>query len=62
MKDGVIIGFLFGIFLTATCWIMICHSVEESKVQYGYLTFGGKRYQVVLYDKLDKPPKPEVVE
>jgi len=56
---GFFLGFVSGIVLVVFVWIAVSRVVERSKVANGYLTFDGVRYQVVLYDKLDKPPKPD---
>ncbi len=57
--DDDTIGFFLGIVLTVMVWTIVCGFVESAKVRDGYLTYENKRYQVVLYDELETPPKPE---
>jgi hypothetical protein len=57
MQYGFVVGFIVGVIVIITFWILSAEQVEISKVRAGYLTLKNKTYTVTLYDTLDAPEK-----
>ena len=57
-----LIGFVIGVAAVTIIWIVIADIVEHCKVNWGYLTFRHRTYNVTLYDSLDIPEKDKDLE